>query len=187
MHSRKMERWQEDQRCIFEIMTDARKIKISLRWVYFWEEVASERRGELLKAAAIMSARGKRWTLLSYLFSFPIPLSTFCSSREYGHPGEENSSYLARKIVLFYPPSWQTREFRVYGPSEKAAQCTLCIVNVSKICTVVSYIKTDVSLPRDRRGLTSLNVTKRPLMTACQLNTRPFPLFPTIECKSYSS
>lgn len=100
MHSRRMKRWQKDQRCIFEIMTDARKIKIFLRWVYFWE-VAWERRSELLKAAGIMSARGKRWTLLSYLFSFPIPLSTFCSSREYSHPGEENSSYLAKKTVLF--------------------------------------------------------------------------------------
>lgn len=169
-------------------MTDSRKIKIFLRWVYFWEEVVSERRGELLKATCIMSAREEKMDVtLAYLFLSPIPLSTFCSSREYSYPGEKTSSYLAKKTVLFFSsPSWQTREFRVYGPSEEGAQCTLCIVDVSKICTVVSYIKTDVGLSRarDRSCLTLLKVHW--CQPVSQIQDR-FPCFLRLSVKSYSS
>lgn len=121
-------------------MTDARKIKIPFTFEKKWA-----RNEELLKAACIMFARGKRWTLLSYLLLFLVLLSTFCSSQEYSDPDEKTRLILRNRP--FFPPSWQTREFRVYGPSEKGAQCTLYIVNVSKICTVVSYIKTNASLP----------------------------------------
>lgn len=139
MHSRRMKRWQDDQRCISEIMTDVRKIKI------FFTFEKWPRNEELLKTMCIMFARGKRWTLLSYLLLFPVLLSTFCSSQEYSDPDEKTR--LISRNRSFFSSSWQTREFRVYGPSEKGAQCTLCIVNVSKICTVVNYIKTDASLP----------------------------------------
>lgn len=65
--------------------------------------MVSERRGELLKATCIMSAREEKMDVtLAYLFLSPIPLSTFCSSREYSYPGEKTSSYLAKKTVLFF-------------------------------------------------------------------------------------
>lgn len=143
MHSRRMRRWQDDQGCIFKIMTDARKIKISFTFEKKWprnEEASCWKRRALCPREG---GDGRYFRISSY---FPFPY------RHSVHLG--NTAIPARKLVLsceenrpFFPPSWQTREFRVYGPSEKEAQCTLCIVNVSKICTVVSYIKTDASFP----------------------------------------
>lgn len=96
MHSRKMKRWQEDQRCIFEIMTDARKIKIFLRWSLLLRESGLGTKRRVVESGRhyVREREEMDVTLVrTCLFSFPIPLSTFCSSREYGHPRR-------RKLVL---------------------------------------------------------------------------------------
>lgn len=165
---------EEDQRCVFEIMTAAREIKIFLCWVYFWEEVASEWRHAI--ESNVYYVREKEE--IDAAFVSPLishSLIDVCSSEEYRYPGEKTSPFLARKAVLF--PAVVLANARVsLWIIEKGAQCTLCIVEVSKdLChRQLHQNGRSVFRVRDCPRLTFLKV-----YWSCQPNTKPFPLFLT--------
>lgn len=80
------------------------------------------------KQRVLCSRGGDRQTLLSPLISHS--LIGVCSSQEYRYPGEKTSPFFARKAVLF--PSVLANARVSLWIIEKGAQCTLCIVEVSK-------------------------------------------------------
>lgn len=166
-------------------MTDARKIKIFLRRVYFQKKWP--RNEELLKATYIMSVRGKGWIPpFVYLFSYlPVPYRRSVHLGNTTIPGKKTSSYLAKKTIPFFLAVLaNVCEFRVYEPSEKGAQCG-ALSMYQRFAPSSAASKPDVSL---HRNLPLLNVTKSAFDVSLVSQIQDlFPCFPMIERKSYSS
>lgn len=146
----------EDQRRFQDYDRKARKIKIFLCRVYFWEEVASKWSRAVESSAYYVREKVETDAALSYLFLSLILLSAFVHLENTDIPVRKHRSFLTRQTVLFSSPSWQTREFR-YGSSRKEHNAHCALSKYQKICATVSYIKTDVESFQLR--LSSLNVS----------------------------
>lgn len=139
---------------------------------------------ELLKAACIMLARRKRWTLLSYLLLFPVLLSTFCSSREYSDP-DEKTLILLLKPSSFFPAVLGKRANFAFMDHQKREHNAHCALSMYQRFAPSSATSKRMPACLKLGTVLALTLLKVALMSTCR--PRPFLLFPTIECKSYSS
>lgn len=162
-----------------EVMTWLRKIKGALSRLWQHErlrfscaEFTFEKKwllnvAEPLKPTRIMSTR-RRQTLFR---NFPSNLSF--SYRRLLISGiqisrRENVALRCEEDRSFFPPSWQTCEFR-YGSTRKEYNAHCALSKYQKICATVSYIKTDIASSKFR--LSSLNVSKSTLILSTKYET----------------
>lgn len=127
--------------------------------------------GEPLKAARIMPTRRRRRRRRQMLCLRISPYLSFSYRRLFISridTRRENIVLPRKEDRPFFPPSWQTREFR-YGSSRKEYNAHCALSKYQKICATVSYIKTDIASSELR--LFSLNVSRSTLILSTKYET----------------